>query len=307
MDVRAAWLRVSGGAVGALLLLLGGATAGATAGAGDAAGVTDGAATPAPVTVCGDVSGEGGRVTARRIVGDLLVESGSCALTRVVVTGDAVVLPGAERFALDDSAVKGDVRVEGAELFVARSEVFGGVVVDAPGHPVEIYWSDVRRSVRGAAGTLNLFRSTVEGAVTLRLGPGPHLSTLFFSDVGGWVTTRGGDVWAVDLDAGRGVTVAGASRLDLCGGSIALDLTVRGVTGSVELGDDSRTWGPGEEPCAAPAPVGGSVVLEGNPAPRVSLARLAVAGDLVCTGNTPGGIVVDRTLTVGGQRLGQCA
>ncbi|GEA87433.1 hypothetical protein [Cellulomonas cellasea] len=258
-----------------------------------------------PVTRCSDISSEDGWVSRARVVGDLLVDSGICALSLVTVTGDVNVLPGADLFRMDDSSVKGDVRVADAHVYLLDSKIFGGVVVDSPDDPVEAYSVQVRRSLRGAARTLNMSSSTIEGAVNLRLGEGT--STFFYSRVGGWVNTRGGDVWAVKLDAGRGVTVTVARTLSLCGGSIALDATVRGVTGFVDLGGDAGVWGD-EEPCAEPAPLGGSLVLDANPAERISVARLAVAGNLVCTGNArPDGLVVHPTVTVAGTRGGQCA
>jgi hypothetical protein len=262
-----------------------------------------GGATTEAVTRCADLPVTDGWAGHREIVGDLVVDAEGCRLTKVHITGDVLVETGG--LSLTRSTIRGDVRLVAASARIQASTVLGGVSVDEPDGGVEVWYSSVRRSIRGSARYVYVRGSDVDGAVNVATTGG--VSVYEGSTVGGWVNVHGGRLHLVEATLERGLTSFGLSEAVMCGARVGGDVTVRRAHAAFELG----RWG-ASTPCDTLNPdartsIGGSLTIEDNPH-SVLLATLTVAGDLVCTGNTgPRGLSVLPSVEVAGARIGQCA
>jgi hypothetical protein len=262
-------------------------------------GPADAAPAPAvPVTECADLMTDAWwDVEDVRVEGDLHVPGPGCRLTRSVVTGRVLVGPDGE-FTADDSAIKGDVVVDGGYLGLHGSEVFGGVVLDGAGM-IFTGGATVRRSVRGTAGNVWLNRTVIEGAMNVHATDDIDMRQ---SRVGGWANVVAATGSVMSSHFARGFTASG-SQLRLCGVGVAGDLTVERARNRFYVGEWTYY-------CPEPAPggpalgvwvqVGGDVVVRDN-VHSVLLDEVRVAGDVRCAGNSgPLGVVVGPLVEVAG-------
>ncbi|MGW6129299.1 hypothetical protein ACWFNE_04660 [Cellulomonas sp. NPDC055163] len=279
-------------------------TAGRRAAVLAAAVLLGAAATAGPATARPDQSAQGtgaegtrcsdhaGTISRQVVEGDLVVD-GRCTLTSVLVRGDVELVPGG-RLVLFGSTVDGSVTGP-ASVDLLDSLVRGGVTLTSRAR-LYAEESSVRRSVRTEAGGVRIVRTSVGGALNVAAKEQPedwvviHLST-----VAGWVSAYGGHQQVVDSTLGRGLTATGWTRaLELCGTTVAVDVTLRGGHGPASACSTG-----------SPVTVGGSLVVQGSAHP-VDLRALSVAGDLRCEGGT-GRITTASDVSVSGSRTGRCA
>lgn len=261
------------------------------------AGVVAGpAAAETTTTSC---SALGDVVEHRKIVGDLSVDSYTCRVDTVTVTGDVVVAASAGDASITSTAIKGDLRVDGY-LEIARSTVHGGVLL---ANGADLYANDttIHRSLRGDSGRVGLYRVQLDGALNIA---GEGWTSVVQSRVGGWVNTQVTvlQLWRSTFD--RGLT---AKRLHLaiaCGVDVAGDVTLTHAADRVAVADTAHRCASDGLPGLS---VGGDLLVVEN-RHSVTLQNTTVAGDLVCTQNSgPLGVTVADDVVVGGTRTGQCA
>lgn len=267
---------------------------------GVVAAASGAAAAARPTFLCSELPRNGVYVVDLRVRGDVVADAPDgvpCLFVNVVVEGDVLVRHDG-RVLLDVSTVLGSVRSEGPVSIVHGSVVEGDVVLD-DAHTwtgLDVRDSRVDGSVTGRTGYARLFRSTVAGSYDVDTVSRAQLAR---TTVGGPVLTRGGRLLVHDTTVGGGLSSSGSGEVLVCRTVVTGDLTVTDVRGYVRLGVEA------DERCRTT--VGGDVVLVDNPH-SLDLGDLAVAGDLVCTGNTgPRGITFTPLTTVAGARTGQCA
>ncbi|MBB2923260.1 hypothetical protein [Cellulomonas cellasea] len=253
-----------------------------------------------PPALCSTLPRNGDAVVDLTVPGDLVADTfhgGPCVLVNVVVEGD-VVVPHDSSFHAVLATVRGSVDARGGVAITERSTVGGDVVVDDEHvwRALEVRDSTVTGDVRGRTAGARIVRSTVSGAYDVATTTRAQLAR---TSVAGPVDTRGGRLLVHDATLGASLTSTGSGEVLVCRTSVVGDLTVTDVRGYVRLGVEA------DERCRTT--VGGSVLLVDNPH-SLDLGDLAVAGDLVCTGNTgPRGITTSPLTTVTGARSGQCA
>ncbi|MFC8192319.1 hypothetical protein ACFUMH_11750 [Cellulomonas sp. NPDC057328] len=223
--------------------------------------------------------------SASSIAGDVRVEAGAAADLRAVdVGGDVLVAPR-------------------ANVSLHAVDVAGGVRLDDAGY-LGLHGSDVGRSVRGSMRDGWLLGTYVRGAVNLwaHEGTRPTRITFVGARTGGWVNLVRADVTIRSADLGRGLTLTGVPRGELCGLKVAADVTVQRSRGPVRVG--GRTSGAGCEDArpAALMTFGAGLHLLDNRA-AVLVQDVHVAGDAVCAGNAEPARVVG---TVDGTRDPRC-
>ncbi|WP_258725068.1 hypothetical protein [Cellulomonas sp. NS3] len=254
------------------------------------------AAPDLPTYLCSDLMRENpeGTVWDVMVRGHVIADAG-CSVLYSNVVGDLTVLPDGD-LDMHRSGVHGELAVAGP-AYVRESEVHGDVSVATSGTVAPaIAYSWVGGSVRGTADELTLGAVTVTGDVDV-----DTTRTLRLWDVlvGGSLDATGGRLIAHRTTVTGNLTSTGATDVLVCRGVVGGDLTVAGVQGWSRVGEERRL--------RCHSSVAGSVRVVDNPH-TVVLGDLAVAGDLVCTGNTgPRGVVLRDRLAVAGTRSGQCA
>lgn len=226
--------------------------------------------------------------------GDLVVDI-TCRLTDVTVTGDVTSVPGHGLYA-HRTTFEGSMHLV-SQSNLTESTVLGDVHVDTPvTDEVGLRASRVGGDVHGSTGSTRLSSSAVIG--------GYDVTTTSYARfqagvVGGPVRSSGGRLLVHDAKLADDLLSDGSADVLVCRSTVDGDLTVTGVQGWSRLGVE-RTL-----PCATD--VGGSLVLVDNPHSLV-VGDVAVAGDLVCSGNTgPQGVTLGEALTVGGARPARCS
>jgi hypothetical protein len=215
---------------------------------------------------------------------DVHVRGGISVARGVTLTAERLVVEGGTNIFGDtdlvDSSMRGDVwlyEVEEPQTFSALATTFRG-------------------SVKGAAGTVSLRYSRVDGFVEVTTS---EITRLQSSTVAFPVTTRGGRLVVHDTTFLHSLESIGNGDVLLCRVSVAQSLFLSGLT------DYARLAVEGTQRCRSH--VGGSVYLRDNPH-SIDLGPLEIERDLVCSGNTgPRGITGLGEVWVGRQRTGQCS
>jgi len=253
----------------------------------------------------------------QRVENDLVVPNdGHCFLDRTTVAGDVTLGDRAE-LDLINGAIEGDLTVGGGftSVEITRSQLHGGVRLTSAESTFALDSSAVWHSIRGITHSLYLTQSRVDGAFSVAAS---DVVLLKESTIGGWVSVVDADLHVDWSTLRRGLSARWTRAVQVCGSTIAADLTLTHSHGVIGIGatlgaSPCYLWEPSASNPRAGLPaaqrdavsVGATVQLLAN-RHSIVVRNTTIAGDLACSGNTGRRGVSVADTQVAGTRTGQC-